>query len=339
MFELLLRDPYWNRLMHEPFRYEPEIFHCFDLIKDEPFAFVDGGANWGFWSVLATSQQYGAVETVAYEPMPATFEFLRRNAEHNGERFRVVQRAIAGEAIGAIAMTASADAEASAVGASIAADLSGRGEVITVAADGIDDVLGELTSGAPVVIKLDLEGVERSVIEASRWIDDHDCLLLFEDHAKDPTCEVTEAVLAKEWPIYFFHDDGRLDRIESVAQAAALKTVANRGYNFFGLHPGGSFAPLCGENGRIMSTMQRTYSPVDGALLVERELAGNSARERLLDRSVAAQALWASTPLERRIEQLERMVDAFVAMRGEIAEEITSRWVAPSHRAHGGRRL
>ena len=242
VFELLLRDPYWNRLMHEPFRYEPEIFHCFDLIKDEPFAFVDGGANWGFWSVLATSQQYGAVETVAYEPMPATFEFLRRNAEHNGERFRVVQRAIAGEAIDAIAMTASADAEASAVGASIAADLSGRGEVITVAADGIDDVLGQLTSGAPVVIKLDLEGVERSVIEASRWIDDHDCLLLFEDHAKDPTCEVTEAVLAKEWPIYFFHDDGRLDRIESVAQAAALKTVANRGYNFFGLHPGGSFA-------------------------------------------------------------------------------------------------
>ena len=78
-----------------------------------------------------------------------------------------------------------------------------------------------------------------------------------------------------------------------------------------------------------MSTMQRTYSPVDGALLVERELAGNSARERLLDRSVAAQALWASTPLERRIEQLERMVDAFVAMRGEIAEEITRQMGRP----------
>ena len=75
--------------------------------------------------------------------------------------------------------------------------------------------------------------------------------------------------------------------------------------------------------------MQRTYSPVDGALLVERELAGNSARERLLDRSVAAQALWASTPLERRIEQLERMVDAFVAMRGEIAEEITRQMGRP----------
>ena len=40
----------------------------------------------------------------------------------------------------------------------------------------------ELTSG-PQEIKLDLEGVERSVIEAS-LIDDHDCLLLFEDHAK-----------------------------------------------------------------------------------------------------------------------------------------------------------
>ena len=44
----------------------------FDLIKDEPFAFVMAG-ELRERSVLATSQQYGAVETVAYEPMPATF--------------------------------------------------------------------------------------------------------------------------------------------------------------------------------------------------------------------------------------------------------------------------
>jgi FkbM family methyltransferase len=241
VYELLISDPYWNRLVHKPFRYEPEIFHCFELIKDEPFSFVDGGANWGFWSVLASSEAYGSVETIAYEPMPATYAFLERNAALNGARFDVVQKAIAAHAIKDIPMTASANAEASAVGASIAADQSGRGEAIYVDADGIDDVLSGLESDAPTVIKLDLEGVERSVIEASQWIDDHDCLLLFEDHAKDRDCEVTQAVLAKGWPIYFFHDDGRLDRIESVEQAAALKTISNRGYNFFGVHPGGSF--------------------------------------------------------------------------------------------------
>jgi len=241
VYELLIRDPYWNRLVHKPFRYEPEIFHCFELIKDQPFSFVDGGANWGFWSVLASSEAYGAVETVAYEPMPETYAFLQRNASLNNDRFKVVQKAIAAHAIKDIPMTASADAEASAVGASIAADGPGRGDAVYVDADGIDDVLAALESDAPVVIKLDLEGVERSVIESSQWIDDHDCLLLFEDHAKDPDCEVTQAVLDKSWPIYFFHDDGRLDLIESVQQAAALKTISNRGYNFFGVYPDGSF--------------------------------------------------------------------------------------------------
>ena len=241
VYELLISDPYWNRLVHQPFRYEPEIFHCFDLIKDQPFAFVDGGANWGFWSVLASSKMYGSVETVAYEPMPATYAFLARNAQVNNDRFKVVQKAIAADAMKAIPMTASTDAEVSAVGASIAVEAGGRGDAVLVDADGIDQVLNGLESDVPVVIKLDLEGVERSVIEASQWIDHHDCLLLFEDHAKDPDCEVTQAVLDKGWPIYFFHDDGRLDRIESIAQAAALKTISNRGYNFFGVYPGGSF--------------------------------------------------------------------------------------------------
>lgn len=244
VYELLLRDPYWNRLVHQPFKYEPEIYHFFDLLQGQRFAFVDGGANWGFWSVLASSATYGAVETIAYEPMPATFAFLQRNSELNGNRFQVVQRAIAGQAIKDIPMTASADAEVSAVGASIAAPVADRGSAVLVDADGIDQVLEGLQSSDPVVIKLDLEGVERAVIEASEWIDQNDCLLLFEDHAKDPDCEVTQAVLDKDWPIYFFHDDGRLDRIESVAQAAALKTVANRGYNFFGTHPGGFFDKL-----------------------------------------------------------------------------------------------
>ena len=241
VYELLVRDPYWNRLVHKPFRNEPEILHCFELIKDQPFSFVDGGAYWGFWSVLASSEAYGALDTVADEPMPETYGFLERNASLNNDRFRTIQKAIAAQPVQAIAMTTSTDAEVSAVGASIAADARRRGEAVYVDADGIDEVLGALQSDAPAVIKLDLEGVERSVIEASQRIDDHDCLLLFEDHAEDVDCEVTQAVLDKGWPIHFFHDDDRLDRIESVAQAAALKTISNRGYNFFGVYPGGSF--------------------------------------------------------------------------------------------------
>jgi FkbM family methyltransferase len=244
VYELTIADPYWNRLIHDSFRYEPEIFHFFDLLKGRRFSFVDGGANWGFWSVLASSASYGSVETVAYEPMPKTFEFLQDNAKLNANRFSVEPFAIAGQAMSNVPMTASAEAELSAVGASLCDNMEARGDAIFVDALAIDDVLGRLQSGAPAVIKLDLEGLERSVIESCTWIDNNDSLLLYEDHGKDPTCEVTEAVLAKGWPIYFFYDDGRLKRIISKAEAAELKLISNRGYNFFAAHPGGVFESL-----------------------------------------------------------------------------------------------
>src|SRR5205809_427460 len=33
-------------------QYEPEIFAFLSRLRDEPFGFVDGGANLGYWSVL-----------------------------------------------------------------------------------------------------------------------------------------------------------------------------------------------------------------------------------------------------------------------------------------------
>jgi acyl-CoA reductase-like NAD-dependent aldehyde dehydrogenase len=72
-----------------------------------------------------------------------------------------------------------------------------------------------------------------------------------------------------------------------------------------------------------MTTVQKTFSPIDGALFCERTLASPSAVDALLDRSVAAQVLWRATPLEKRIEQLGAMVDAFVVNKDEIGREIT----------------
>ncbi|MCP4846644.1 MAG: FkbM family methyltransferase [Verrucomicrobiaceae bacterium] len=245
LYEFLVCDPYWNRLIHEYFYYEPEIFYFLDLLKGSKFAFVDGGANWGFWSVLASSSAYGAVETVAYEPMPNTFAFLARNAAINSDRFRIVQKALAVKDIKDVPMDVGDAAERSAAGASIAQSRDrGAGSGILVDAIGLDRALSELHSAMPTVIKLDLEGVERAVIDASHWVDDHDCVLIFEDHAKDPACEVSAAVMARDWPVYFFHDDGRLDLIKSVEQLAGLKTSSHRGYNLFGAHPGGVFDQL-----------------------------------------------------------------------------------------------
>lgn len=241
LYEFLVADPYWNRLIHNGFRYEPEIYHFLDLIRDVEFSFFDGGANWGYWSAVASSEKYGAVETVAYEPMPQAFGRLVKNATINGDRFKTVQQALAKEEMANVPMSANPLAELSAVGASLQKGAEQGSNVILVDTTTLDSALGKLKSDAPVVVKLDLEGVEREVIATSNWIDHNDCVLVFEDHGKDKECEVVAEVLARGWPVYFFHDNGRIIRTASVQQAAELKVKKSRGYNFLGAHPGGVF--------------------------------------------------------------------------------------------------
>jgi acyl-CoA reductase-like NAD-dependent aldehyde dehydrogenase len=68
---------------------------------------------------------------------------------------------------------------------------------------------------------------------------------------------------------------------------------------------------------------QRTISPVDGRILVERPLATGTEVAAALDRSRHASAAWRATPVEQRIAVLGRAVDALVSKRDELAAEIT----------------
>jgi acyl-CoA reductase-like NAD-dependent aldehyde dehydrogenase len=70
-------------------------------------------------------------------------------------------------------------------------------------------------------------------------------------------------------------------------------------------------------------TIQRTISPVDQSVYVERPLADGAMIQAVLDRARAAQAAWRAVPLEERIAVVGRFVDAVLAHKPEIAEEIT----------------
>ncbi|RME27736.1 MAG: aldehyde dehydrogenase family protein [Deltaproteobacteria bacterium] len=81
--------------------------------------------------------------------------------------------------------------------------------------------------------------------------------------------------------------------------------------------------------------VQRTVSPVDGLLYVERPLADDRLVDRSLDRARAAAEDWKRVPLAERISLLSAMVDAFVAERDEIAQEITWQMGRPIRYAPG----
>lgn len=81
--------------------------------------------------------------------------------------------------------------------------------------------------------------------------------------------------------------------------------------------------------------IQQTVSPVDGRVLVERELAEGAAVERALERARHAARTWRQVPLEQRIAALEAGIDAFVARKAELAEELSWQMGRPISQAPG----
>jgi acyl-CoA reductase-like NAD-dependent aldehyde dehydrogenase len=69
--------------------------------------------------------------------------------------------------------------------------------------------------------------------------------------------------------------------------------------------------------------VQRTISPVDGHIYVERRLATDGEIYAAFERAAKAQQDWKRQPVEVRARQLSAFVDAFVAKRDEIALELT----------------
>jgi acyl-CoA reductase-like NAD-dependent aldehyde dehydrogenase len=69
--------------------------------------------------------------------------------------------------------------------------------------------------------------------------------------------------------------------------------------------------------------MQRTVTPIDGSVYVERELASTDAINRVLDQARTAQRAWRTTSVSDRARILTRFCDLFESQREEIATELT----------------
>jgi acyl-CoA reductase-like NAD-dependent aldehyde dehydrogenase len=83
-----------------------------------------------------------------------------------------------------------------------------------------------------------------------------------------------------------------------------------------------------------MTTLQ-CISPVDGSVYVERETASADAIQQTLAASTAAQQQWKNTPVAERQALCGKAVDAFVARKAEIAEELTWQMGRPVSQAPG----
>lgn len=129
--------------------------------EDQPFVFVDIGANQGLYSLLAARNRHCAA-AIAFEPVAATFALLGDNIALNGfdTKIRPVRAAVSLHS--GIARIATDSAHSGT--ASLRGGEPREGEAISIL--GIAGVDTLLEGTLPMIVKIDVEGHEETVIEA-----------------------------------------------------------------------------------------------------------------------------------------------------------------------------
>ncbi len=79
----------------------------------------------------------------------------------------------------------------------------------------------------------------------------------------------------------------------------------------------------------------KCISPIDGSVYVERQTADANEIRQTLDAAVTAQKKWRDTPVAERQALCNAAVDAFVAQKNEIAEELTWQMGRPISQSPG----
>lgn len=223
-------DGYWSLLLDRSFVYEGEIERFLKTVADVDYTFIDGGANFGFWSVLASSAPFGRHPVVAVEASSRNAVRLTRNAELNGGRFKILHRAV-GATSGNQVWLSGAKHEAFQVG-----EANGQpGESVQmISLDGLLEQ-GHVAPGRRFVVKLDVEGMETDAVKGARRLLENDCVVILEDHGADRQHLVSRYVMENTACRLFIFDEasGRYVALTELSMLDRIKTSTNFGYNVF----------------------------------------------------------------------------------------------------------
>uniref|UniRef100_Q07NM2 Methyltransferase FkbM family n=1 Tax=Rhodopseudomonas palustris (strain BisA53) TaxID=316055 RepID=Q07NM2_RHOP5 len=230
VFSFPYGDGYWSKLLDPSFRYEQEIELLMRGCAEVDYLLIDGGANYGYWSILASSAPFGSHRVIAIEPSSRNLVQLKNNAHINGDRFTILKRAL-GAARGTAILSGSKHEALS-----IVASAATGGEGVEVIP--LDSLLDEgmVEPGGKYLIKLDVEGVEIEAIKGSKKLLEGDAMILCEEHGHDRNHTVSRFILTHTPLKLFVYDpaSGRYEAVDSLAILDRIKVATNVGYNVFG---------------------------------------------------------------------------------------------------------
>ena len=226
-FSFFLKDPYYNRLIYPKFKYEPEIEFLLKKLRDIDFLFLDAGANYGYWSLLASSKKFNKKKAIALEPLKSNYNFLYKNKLDKKNRFKSLNLGV-GEKKKYTKIYYSD--QNSNVGASIYKDNNKKLISEKIKIDKIDNILSKRKE-KNLVIKIDIEGNEINALNGAKKILKKNCLIIYEDHASDKFHLNSKYFLKKNFSIFSF-DGKKIYQIRKINELNDIKKIKHKGYNF-----------------------------------------------------------------------------------------------------------
>jgi len=226
-FSFFLKDPYYNRLIYPKFKYEPEIEFLLKKLRDIDFLFLDAGANYGYWSLLASSKKFNKKKAIALEPLKSNYNFLYKNKLDNKNRFKSLNLGVGKKKKYTKIYYSDQNSN---VGASIYKDNNKKLISEKIKIDKIDNILSKRKE-KNLVIKIDIEGNEINALNGAKKILKKNCLIIYEDHASDKFHLNSKYFLKKNFSIFSF-DGKKIYQIRKINELNDIKKIKHKGYNF-----------------------------------------------------------------------------------------------------------
>lgn len=232
LFEFPYGDGYWGILLNNKHGYAPPVERLLKSLRDEGYVFIDCGANFGYMSVLVSSAGYGAKPAIAIEADNENFVRLSNNAALNGNRFECRHNALYSRGGQVLQMYGRKHEALSLI--EEAGGGQARGEVTTLALDELLDWY-EANNALPVILKLDIEGVEIDALAGGEKLLAHKCLLIYEEHGNDAEHTVSRHLSGERGMALFAepHGGSGLIEINDLAFLNDYKRNKRVGYDLF----------------------------------------------------------------------------------------------------------
>jgi FkbM family methyltransferase len=221
-------DAYWSTLLQPNYPYEPWIRILLSDSADTSYGFIDGGANHGFWSILASGTPGGFKKVVAVEAASDTFRHLQDNRALNGDRFAAINKAIGATAGEHVRLYGSKHEARSTLAPSQGARPILNCETIT-----IDDIaaMPDFDGVDKFIVKLDIEGVEIPAFSGASRLLAADCAFVYEEHGSDRVHETTRHVLESLNLRVYWLGEGQVTEIVSPGDLDSIKKSRRFGYD------------------------------------------------------------------------------------------------------------